>query len=287
MNSYVMLVPIAILILTGIGVVSQAFGVTIMTIEADNSIYDHASTIILTGNVDPVDLGGSAVTIICKSPGGTGVCGIYQLSVNSDGDFSVSIKTATFLMKKDGIYEFQANYSGLADATVSVELTNAIETSETETAVTGTAITGTAITGTAVTGPAGEPFYKLGAGQIEYDVTCTATPAFFANADDDSIVIYLDSTDDGILTITLHEELIRPFEDGTFVVIADNQVMQDFTQVGNTLTIPCMAGTEKIEIVGSWAIPEFGVIATMILVVAIISIIVVTAKTRLSLVPRY
>jgi len=282
MNSYVMLVPIAILILTGIGVVSQAFGVTIMTIEADNSIYDHASTIILTGNVDPVDLRGSAVTIICKSPGGTGVCGVYQLSVNSDGDFSVSIKTATFLMKKDGIYEFQANYSGLADATVSVELTNAIETSETETAVTGTAITGTA-----VTGPAGEPFYKLGAGQIEYDMTCTATPAFFANADDDSIVIYLDSTDDGILTITLHEELIRPFEDGTFVVIADNQVMQDFTQVGNTLTIPCMAGTEKIEIVGSWAIPEFGVIATMILVVAIISIIVVTAKTRLSLVPRY
>ena len=282
MNSYVMLVPIAILILTGIGVVSPAFGVTIMTIEADNSIYDHASTIILTGNVDPVDLGGSAVTIICKSPGGTGVCGIYQLSVNSDGDFSVSIKTATFLMKKDGIYEFQANYSGLADATVSVELTNAIETSETETAVTGTAVTGTA-----VTGPAGEPFYKLGAGQIEYDVTCTATPAFFANADDDSIVIYLDSTDDGILTITLHEELIRPFEDGTFVVIADNQVMQDFTQVGNTLTIPCMAGTEKIEIVGSWAIPEFGVIAAMILAVAIISIIVVTAKTRLSLVPRY
>ena len=282
MNSYVMLVPIAILILTGIGVVSPAFGVTIMTIEADNSIYDHASTIILTGNVDPVDLGGSDVTIICKSPGGTGVCGVYQLSVNSDGDFSVSINTATFLMKKDGIYEFQAKYSELADATVSVELTNAIETSETETAVTGTAVTGTA-----VTGPAGEPFYKLGAGQIEYDVTCTATPAFFANADDDSIVIYLDSTDDGILTITLHEELIRPFEDGTFVVIADNQEMQDFTQVGNTLTIPCLAGTGKIEIVGSWAIPEFGVIAAMILAVAIISIIVVTAKTRLGIVQRY
>ena len=281
MNSYVMLVPIAILILTGIGVVSPAFGVTIMTIEADNSIYDHASTIILTGNVDPVDLGGSDVTIICKSPGGTGVCGVYQLSVNSDGDFSVSINTSTFLMKKDGIYEFQANYSELADATVSVELTNAIETSETETAVIGTAVTGQA-----VTGPAGEPFYKLGAGQIEYDITCTATPAFFANADDDSIVIYLDSTDDGILTITLHEELIRPFEDGTFVVIADNQEMQDFTQIGNTLTIPCVAGTEKIEIYGSWAIPEFGVIAAVILAVAIASIIAVSAKSRLTLVPK-
>ena len=199
MNSYVKLVPIAILILTGIGVVSPAFGVTIMTIEADNSIYDHASTIILTGNVDPVDLGGSDVTIICKSPGGTGVCGVYQLSVNSDGDFSVSINTATFLMKKDGIYEFQAKYSELADATVSVELTNAIETSETETAVTGTAVTGTA-----VTGPSGESLYKLGAGQIEYDITCNSTPGFFANADDDSIVIYLEPTDDGIITCLLY-----------------------------------------------------------------------------------
>ncbi len=279
-----MLVPVTILILAGTGVVSQAFAATVITIETDKDVYDHASTIILTGNVDPVDLRGSEVTIMCKSPGGMGVCGIYQLSVNSDGNFSVSINTATFLMKKDGIYEFQANYSGLADATVSVELTNAIETSETGTAVIGTAVTGT---GTGEAGTDEGSFYKLAPGQIEYDITCNASPAFFANADDDSIVILLDATDDGILTITLHDELIKPFDDGTFVVIVDNQVMQDFTQIGNTLTIPCLAGTEKIEIHGSWAIPEFGVIAAMILAVAIVSIIVVTAKTRLSIVPRY
>ena len=278
-----MLVPVAILILAGTSVVSQAFAATTLTMETDKDVYDHASTIILTGNVDPVDLRGSEITIMCKSPGGTGVCGIYQLSVNSDGDFSVSINTATFLMKKDGIYEFQANYSGLAVATVSVELTNAIETSETGTAVTGTAVTGTV----EITETAEGSLYKLSPGQIEYDITCNATPAFFANADDDSIVIYLDSTDDGILTVTLHEELIKPFEDGTFVVIIDNQEMGDFTQIGNTLTIPCVAGTEKVEIHGSWAIPEFGVIAAMILAVAIVSIIVVTAKTKLSIVPRY
>ena len=282
MNSYVMFVPFAILILAGTSVVSQAFAETTLTMETDKDVYDHASTIILTGNVDPIDLRGSEVTIMCKSPGGVGVCGIYQLSVNSDGNFSVSINTATFLMKKDGIYEFQANYSGLADATVSVELTNAIETSET-----GTAVIGTAVTGTGEAGTDEGSFYKLAPGQIEYDITCNASPAFFANADDDSIVILLDATDDGILTITLHEELIKPFDDGTFAVIVDNQVMQDFTQIGNTLTIPCLAGTEKIEIHGSWAIPEFGVIAAMILAVAIISIIVVTAKTKLSIVPRY
>jgi len=43
----------------------------------------------------------------------------------------------------------------------------------------------------------------------------------------------------------------------------------------------------EIEIADGHVIPEFGVIAAMILAVAIVSIIVVTAKTRLSIVPRY
>jgi len=279
MNSYVTLVPIALLILSGTGIVSQTFAETVLTLDTDKQIYDHASTIILTGHVEPVDLRGSEVTILCKSPGGTGVCGIYQLSVNSDGDFSLSINTSTFLMKKDGVYQFQVQYSSLADATISVELVDAIETSETESEI-GIAVSGTL-------GESTEEFYSLGAGQIEYDMTCDADPAFFANGDDDSIIIHLEPKTDGIITLTLHEELIKPFEDGTFVVIINNQEMQDFTQVGNTLTIPCTVGTEKIEIHGSWAIPEFGMMAAMILAVAIVSIIVVTAKTRLNLVPKY
>jgi predicted secreted protein with PEFG-CTERM motif len=43
----------------------------------------------------------------------------------------------------------------------------------------------------------------------------------------------------------------------------------------------------EIEIADGHVIPEFGVIAAMILAVAIVSIIVVTAKTKLSIVPRY
>jgi len=275
-----MLVPVAILILAGTGFVSQAFAAFTITMETDKDVYDHSSVITVTGQVDPI-AESSEVTFIVQRLNPVGITHIDQISVNSDGSFSTTISTATPTMKYDGTYLINAKYVD-AETTVSVELTNAIEVSET-----GTAVTGTAVTGTAVTGPSGESFYKLGAGQIEYDITCNATPGFFANADDDSIVIYLEPTDDGIITVTLHEEIIKPFEDGAFVVIVDNQEMQDFTQVGNTLTIPCIAGTEKIEIHGSWAIPEFGVIATMILAVAIVSIIVVTAKTRLNLVPRY
>ena len=43
----------------------------------------------------------------------------------------------------------------------------------------------------------------------------------------------------------------------------------------------------QVEIIDGHVIPEFGVIAAMILAVAIVSIIVVTAKTKLSIVPRY
>jgi len=281
MNKHVLFMAVTILILAGTGIVSQAYAAFTITMETDKDVYDHSSVITVTGHVDPVDTKNSEVTIIVKSTNPPGIVQIDQISVNSDGDFSTMIETANVIMKKDGTYLIYAQYVN-AEITVSVELTDAIEAANI-----GTAVTGTAVTGTDAIGPSGESFYKFGEGQIEYDITCNATPAFFGNADDDSIVIYLDSTDDGILTITLHEELIKPFEDGTFAVIADNQEMEDYTQVGNTLTIPCMAGTEKIEIHGSWAIPEFGVIAAMILAVAIISIIMVTAKTKLSIVPRY
>jgi predicted secreted protein with PEFG-CTERM motif len=280
MNKRVLFVAVAISILAGTGIVSQAFAATTITIETDKNVYDHTDTITITGTVFPVDQNEVPVTIMLINQY-TSIVEINQLFVNSDGSWSgqIILNPENRLQSEDGVYEIRAQY-GSTKITTSIELTDVIEAS-------GTAVTGTAVTGTAVTGTAGESLYKLGAGQIEYDVTCNATPGFFANGDDDSIIIYLDPTEDGKITITLHEELIKPFEDGTFVVIVNNQEMQDFTQDGNTLTIPCMVGTEKIEIHGSWAIPEFGVIAAMILAVAIVSIIVISAKTRLSLVPRY
>jgi len=283
MNKHVLFVAFTILILAGTGLASQAFAATTITIETDKNVYDHTDIITITGTVDPVDQNEVPVTIMLVNQY-TSIVEINQLVVNSNGSWSgqIVLNPENRLQSEDGVYEIRAQY-GNTKITTSIELTNAVETSEeveTETA-------GTAVTGTTVTGPSGESFYKLSVGQIGYAMTCNATPGFFANADDDSIVIYLAPTDDGIIKITLHEELIKPFEDGTFVVIVDNQSMQDFTQIGNTLTIPCVAGTEKIEIHGSWAIPEFGVIAAMILAVAIVSIIMVTAKTRLSLVPRY
>jgi predicted secreted protein with PEFG-CTERM motif len=56
--------------------------------------------------------------------------------------------------------------------------------------------------------------------------------------------------------------------------------------MGNTLHISYEVGTEKIEIVGSHVVPEFGTIAMIVLAVAIVSIIAITAKTKTVLIPK-
>ena len=278
MNVGAICVLVATLTIFTAGITSEvsAVGFTI-TMETDKTVYDHASVITVTGNVEPVDPNGSDVTIIIERAVPSGIAGIAQVSVNSDGDFSTTINTATGSMKYDTTYLIKAQYVD-AETTVSIELTAADETysSESVTATTVTPETETSLT------------ELVGGGPIEYDLTCSTTsPTFWPNADDSTLEIHMEATHDGTLTITLHEEVIKPFGDGTFFVFVNGEEVQDFVQDGNTLIIPCKAGDEKIEIVGSWAVPEFGTIAAMILVVAIVAIIAVSAKTKLSLVPKY
>jgi len=106
-----------------------------------------------------------------------------------------------------------------------------------------------------------------------------------ANADDDSVIIAIDADDDGVLSVTLHSEVITAFDDGTYFVLIDNEEVE-FEQSGSNLTIPYGAGNERVEIVGSHVVPEFGTIAMIILAVALVSIIAITAKTRTTLIPR-
>jgi predicted secreted protein with PEFG-CTERM motif len=272
-NAVCVLIITLTIFTAGITSEASAAGFTI-TMETDKTVYDHASVITVTGHVDPIDTNGSDVTIIVERTDPSGIAGIAQVSVNSNGDFSTTVNTATNSMKYDTIYLIKAQYVD-AETTVSIELTDADETyslaTSTEEEKTETALQ-----------------ELQSGGPLEYDLTCSSmSPTFWPNADDNSLEISIDGTNDGVLTITLYEEIIKPFDDGTFFVFVNGEEEQDFVQDGNTLIIPCKAGDEKIEIVGSWAIPEFGTIAAMILVVAIVAIIAVSAKTKLSLVPRY
>jgi predicted secreted protein with PEFG-CTERM motif len=238
-----------------------------ITIETDSDIYNHSSVIILTGHVTSIDQNEVPVTIMIISPNGN-IASVAQVAVNTDGVFSTTFNTAGAMMKYDGTYQIKAVY-GFIETTISIELTNAIESAMTsDTAETAL-----------------EDAIKNG--QINWTIDNGAITSFFVNGDENSIVLYIEATDDGILEISLHEDIIKPFDDGTFFVTVNNEETQNFEQNVNQLSIPFSAETEKITIFGGWAIPEFGTIAIMILVVAIVSIIALSAKTKLSLVPRY
>jgi len=123
--------------------------------------------------------------------------------------------------------------------------------------------------------------------QFTASVTSGVIHHIGANTDDDTLLVHLfDANDDGELKITLNSKIITPFDDGSYFVLVDNEEVE-FEQMGRTLHIEYGAGAERIEIVGSHVVPEFGTIAMIILAVAIVSIIAITAKTRTSLIPKF
>ena len=274
MNSRICYVFLVIFVVAGTGITS-AFAAPI-SIETDSDTYDHSSIITVTGQIANVDPNYLVVALKSLAPNGN-IAGVAQPEVNSDGSFVGTFNTSGYSWKNNGTYQITATYLGI-DATISIEIKDAVRTGMT---------VGTAATASIAETEAAS-IYEFPVGQIAYDITCSATaPSFIGNGDDSTLDIYIDATDDGVLTIALDESIIKPFDDGTFFVFVNNEETQDFVQEGNKLTIPCNVGDEKISIVGSWAVPEFGTIAVMILVVAIVSIIIVSAKTKLSLVPRY
>jgi len=120
---------------------------------------------------------------------------------------------------------------------------------------------------------------------LVYNISGGSVSSIITNSDDATLVVALDATDDGELSIKMDGNYITAFDDDSYFVLVNNEEVW-FSQDGSTLTIPFEAGTEKIEIVGSAVVPEFGTIAMVVLAVAIISIIVITAKTKTQLIPK-
>ena len=114
------------------------------------------------------------------------------------------------------------------------------------------------------------------------EITTGQVTSVIANTNEDSLVISLESSKDGILSVTTSDFLIRPFNDGSFFILVDDEKTDLFKYENKILTIPYTSGTEKIEIYGSYVIPEFGTIAIFVLAASIVSIIVVSKKHSLS-----
>ncbi|WP_316506564.1 PEFG-CTERM sorting domain-containing protein [Nitrosopumilus sp.] len=130
---------------------------------------------------------------------------------------------------------------------------------------------------------------------VDYDVTgggnvVSVTP----DSETSSVIVELEATtEQGVLTITLPRDVMDAKtsndEDDDFFALVDGEEVvfeETKTDADRTLAIEFPAGAEEVEIIGTFVVPEFGTIAMMILAIAIISIVAVSAKSRLSIIPR-
>ena len=238
-----------------------------LSIESNGVNFDHNSTIEINGQVGNMR-SGTPITLIVT--GSTGVVTIEQLTPSSDGSFAFSINTASPLMKYDGEYKIKATYgdAGINDVIV-VTLEGGLVKQ-------------------APSHSDDEEHHEAAdfTKQLNYNISGGMVESITAKNDDSLLVSIHMAEDDGELTITLSEDIITPFNDGTFFVLVNGEESDDANQMGNQLIIPFDSTTTDIEIIGTHVVPEFGTIAMIVLAVAIVSIIAVSAKSRLSIMPR-
>ena len=113
---------------------------------------------------------------------------------------------------------------------------------------------------------------------VRTEVTDGEITKIIADTAETSLIIDLEATNDGILSITTSDFLIRPFSDGNFFVLVDGEEVQQVSLENKILSIPYSAGAEKVEVYGSYVVPEFGTLAIFILGISVVSIIVLSRK---------
>jgi len=243
----------------------SAIPVSVWTDKAD---YGHNDIIKVEGQV--ANESGFPVTLTVISPLNS-IVAIDQINV-VDSIFETTLNTAGAMWKYDGTYTIKVNYGSVEKSnSAKVELTGGVAYT-TPNYITPNTDKQCNINELSASGQC-VPFSISGG---------TVTDATL-NTNDNSIVIMINAEEDGTLTISPSKTV----QDGIFMVLVDGEEWDDVEIVANKVTVMFPAGAETIEIIGTFVIPEFGTIAAMILAVAIISIIAVSAKSRLSIIPRY
>jgi predicted secreted protein with PEFG-CTERM motif len=232
-----------------------------ISVWTDKTTYDHNDKITVHGKV--ANVAGYPVTITVVSPLNS-VVTIAQIDVDNDGSYETTLNTEGGLWKHDGTYTIKVNYGTPQKSNkVFVELTG--ESSDSSDNCGSSEI------------------YLKGDYCVPYSISGGIVTGASINNNDNSIIVKISANEHGTLTLNPDESILK----GIFMVLVDGQEWDDVEINGNEVTIMFPAGAEKIEVVGTFVIPEFGTIAVMILAVAIISIIAVSAKSRLSIMPRY
>ena len=269
----IVLLAVTIMSVSALGQNAYAGGAG-MSLTAEGS----GAEVAVSGTSDRSDLD---VTIILKS--GNGIHSVAQETV-SGGSYSATFNVSNLA---DGVYTIEVNQSvtgqqgakyflavdidvsgGTSDSSVSISNLNVVGTDEEVTA--------------SEASPAGG--LTLSADGIEGSTTIDVSGTTDRNGD---ITLTITAPNGNIVGVSQLSPSGGSFM--TTIEVGGALWSQDgmYTISGHQGTASNYQTSAEVEIVDGHVIPEFGVIAAMILAVAIVSIIVVTAKTKLSIVPRY
>jgi len=127
---------------------------------------------------------------------------------------------------------------------------------------------------------------------LKNTMTTGKVTSIYPDTSANSLIVDIETTNSGSLTITLPRDIIDAKMNGAdddFFVLVDGEEV-DFeetkTNTERTLTIPFTETTEEIEIIGTFVVPEFGTVALVILAAAVVSVIAISARTKFSIVSR-
>ena len=227
------------------------------------------------------------VTFRVISPNGSNVVAVDQQTPDANGEFSTQFNVKNWT--QDGMYEIKANQgtSLLYSITVSVDVNGGMtsETSTTESSIVDNYSNSDAL---AITTESTENIGGLSimANAMEgSDVIEITGQTSKTNQD---VTFSVTSPNGNLVTV----DQISPSSNGDFA--ADIAVGGPLWSQDGAYTVTAQQGNDsmftdsvEVEVADGLVVPEFGTIAAMILAVAIISIVAISAKSRLSIVPRY
>ncbi len=253
-----------------------------ISLETDSESYVSGDVIVISGNVGIFVIDTPIVVQIWKD---STLVGVAQENVAEDGGFSTTFRAQGSLWENDGVYTVRVSYGVDNISEITFNFFGDVDLANLE------------LTKNEVTLPDGGTFdvgYMIKGGEI---TKMKIVPENF------SIVVDISTNSNGYIILELpNDQILSKKMDGTdepFIILVYETA--DETDIGietsyedissnndhRTIKIPFNVGDKKIEVIGTWAIPEFGAIAGLVLAVAIISIIVLSAKTRLNVIPKF
>ncbi len=285
MNTHLSVLFLSAILIASVGLTpSYAQVAEPIMVTTDKESYSDGETIMVSGEVRDM-LSGIPVTLRVLAPNGNLVA-VEQLTIGSDKKYSVDLVAGGTSWRAAGEYTISVVYGSqtrVADTTFDFGGSTGIIPKDDTSPISSSDTFSLEVEG-------------LDPVSIGYLITGGSVNGMTVSDESASLIVSIDATDDGELTLTLPRAVIDAKmngcegDDDVFYILVDLEEVdfeQTKTDMDRTVTIPFFAGAEEIEIVGTCAIPEFGTIAALILAVAIVSIIAVSARSRLSIMPKY